>query len=747
MASAKSTRRTAPDADSQRTRAHESPHDGTSRVLHHGSPSVRPRFSQPVVGKQGDVFLLCTPTGEILPHSEQGIYFHDMRHLSGQTIRLSGETPVSLLATAADGAAPLFELTNPDLTGDHGELVVRKEALGIRVQKRLDVPYRETYEVVNYLGHPVQLSLALEFAADFASMFAIRGAAPGTRGDLHPPQWRDGETTLLYQYDGADNHLRTTSLHFDPKPERCDGGRVEFDVAVSPGKPWRLELTIELLDRDAQGAEHRPNGAEGIGAGQLQWVHEGVSGIGMGVQTSSARFNEVLARSFQDLHMLSMRQHDDVFFAAGVPWYVALFGRDSLVTAIQMVAFEPDIAAETLRVLASRQATRVDDWRDEQPGKILHELRVGEMANLGEIPQTPYFGSVDSTPLFLILTGIHATWSGTLELFHELKENIDRALAWIDDYGDSDGDGYVDYQTRSTHGLRNQGWKDSGNGIVMEDRALAEPPIALPEVQGDVYLAWRMMADLCRRDGDEKMAADLAAKADDLYERFNRDFWLPEEGYYAFCKQADGRFSRSIASNSAHALWTGIIDEKRAGQVVERVMQPDMFSGWGIRTLSTEDASYNPIDYQVGSVWPHDNAIIVSGMQRYGYSEQASRVFSGMVTAATSFRHSRLPETFAGFARPFSDTPVRYPVACNPQAWAAGTIPYMLRMALGLQPDAFNRALHIDHPWLPDWLDWVTVHELKVGQDSVDLRYERSHGETLVAVRHKSPGFRVSVRY
>ena len=746
MTRSESRRRGRSEADQQQ-QAHQPIHAGTSRVLHHGSSSVRARFVQPVVGKQGDVFLLCTTTGDIEPHSEQGIYFHDMRYLSAQTLRLGGVAPVSLLATAEDGAAPLFELTNPDLTDDDGNLMLRKESLGIRVNKRLDVPYRESYEVVNYLSHAVTFTLQLAFAADFQSMFAVRGARPGKRGNLHHPAWRDDGSTLCFEYDGADKHRRTTSLHFEPKPNRVDGGSVEFDLTVAPKTPCRLELTIELLDRNERGDDQSPNGAEGIGAAQLQWVHEGVSGNGMGVQTSSARFNDVLARSFRDLRMLSMRQHDDVFFAAGVPWYVALFGRDSLVTAIEMVAFEPVIAAETLQVLASRQGTGVDDWRDEQPGKILHELRVDEMANLGEIPQTPYYGSVDSTPLFLILTGIHASWSGNLDLFHQLKDNVVRALGWIDDYGDSDGDGYVDYRTRSSHGLRNQGWKDSGNGVVMEDGALAEPPIALPEVQGDVYLAWRMMADLFERDGDPGTATELSRKADDLYTRFNRDFWLPDAGYYAFCKQADGRFSRSIASNAAHALWTGIVDPERAEQVANRVMQPDMFSGWGIRTLSSDDASYNPIDYQVGSVWPHDNAVIVSGMQRYGFSSAASRVFTGIMDAATRFRHSRLPETFAGFGRTFSDVPVRYPVACNPQAWAAGTIPYMLRMALGLQPDGFNRMLHIDHPWLPEWLQWVTVRELRVGQDSVDLRYERSHGETLVAVLRKSPGFHVSVRY
>jgi len=731
----------------QQARPHRPAHAGTERVLHHGSPSVRARFIEPLVGKQGDVFLLCTPTGTILPESEQGIYFHDMRYLSRQSLRLNGQPPVSLLATAAEGSTLLFELTNPDLSDERGQLAIRKEALGIRVEKSLQVPYGETVTIVNYSEQPVHAILSLTFAADFVSMFVIRGASPGKRGDLRAPEWLDGGSLLRFAYQGADGHLRSTTLSFDRKPDRCGGGDLDYDLTIASHEPWRLQFTIDLLDQNDQGMDEHPTGVAGLGAEPLPWVHAGVSGDGMRVETNNTLFNEMLARSFRDLHMLAMRQRDDAFFAAGVPWFVALFGRDSLVTAIEMVAFEPEIAAQTLQLLASRQGTNVDDWRDQQPGKILHELRVGEMANLNEIPQTPYYGSVDSTPLFLILMGIHASWAGNLDLFHALEDNVRRALAWIDDYGDADGDGYIDYQTRSARGLRNQGWKDSGNGVVMESGTLAEPPIALPEVQGEVFLAWKMISELYRRSGDAPAAERLSHRADDLRARFNRDFWLPHEHYYAFCRQSDGRFSRSIASNAAHALWTGIIDDARVEAVVTRAMQPDMFSGWGIRTLSSDDVSYNPIDYQVGSVWPHDNAIIVSGMQRYGFSEEAGRVFTGIVDAAARFQHFRLPETFAGFDRSFSETPVRYPVACNPQAWAAAAIPYMLRLALGLQPDAFNRELRIEHPWLPNWLEWVTVQDLRVGEDSVNLRYQRAGTATLVAVEQKPPGLRVTVRY
>jgi glycogen debranching enzyme len=398
-------------------------------------------------------------------------------------------------------------------------------------------------------------------------------------------------------------------------------------------------------------------------------------------------------------------------------------------------------------VLASYQGTKVDDWRDEQPGKILHEMRVDEMANLDEIPQTPYYGSVDSTPLFLVLLGIYSSWVGSLDLFRALRANVQAALAWIDQYGDSDGDGFIDYQTRSKSGSRNQGWKDSGNGIVMENGQLAEPPIALPEVQGEVYLAWSSMADLFERDGDGETAQKLRQRAKRLFEAFNDAFWLDDEKYYAFCRQADGAFSKSIASNPAHALWTGIVAPQHAADVAKRVLQPDMFSGWGVRTLSAQDASYNPVDYQVGSVWPHDNAIIVAGMHRYGFNDEACRVFTALMQAAAQFQHFRLPEVFAGYDQSYASKPVKYPVACNPQAWAAGAIPLILQMALGLKPDAFNHRLHIQRPRLPDWLRWVVVRELRVGEAKVDLRYEQSGGKTGVTPLRQDSDLSITVEY
>ncbi|MEA2640223.1 MAG: hypothetical protein QOF51_1617 [Chloroflexota bacterium] len=717
---------------------------GTRRVLRHGHATIRPRFEQPVVIKQGNMFLLTNRGGDVLPDSDQGLYFRDMRYLCEAVLRIDGMPAVPLLTNTGDGSAAVFGLTNPELGDPTTTMSVRKETIGIRRDKRLGDGYEESLTLENYGAQAAHLTLTLDFDADFVDMFQVRGVQPERRGTLQPPRWRGN--TLTLQYDGADGHGRSITLEFSHAPDRHREGHLAYDLVLERGKRW--ELHIEGALRDQQGSQTiQPRAEEGASLESTHRAHEGQLVAGARIETDNSLFNEILARSFMDLHMLSMRQEGQSFFAAGVPWYVALFGRDSLLTAIQVAAYEPRMAAHTLRVLAERQATKLDDLRDAQPGKILHELRVGEMANLNEVPQTPYYGTVDATPLFLILLGIASAWTGTLDLFKELRDHVDAALAWIDQYGDSDGDGFVDYKTRSSMGLRNQGWKDSGNGVVMEDGRLAEPPIALPEVQGEVFLAWSMMAELYERAGDQGTADELSRKARVLYEAFNQQFWLPEQRYYAFCRQADGRFSKSIASNAAHALWTGIVDAKRAGAVVRRVLEADMFSGWGIRTLATSDVSYNPVDYQVGSIWPHDNSFIMAGMQHYGFGEEACQLFTAMLDTASKFENYRLPETFSGFDRAYSNVPVQYPVACSPQAWAAGSIPFMMQMSLGLHPDGFHRRLRVERPCLSAWLKSVTVKGLRVGEAEVDLRYERSGDTTLVAVVGKHGDLTISIEY
>lgn len=412
-----------------------------------------------------------------------------------------------------------------------------------------------------------------------------------------------------------------------------------------------------------------------------------------------------------------------------------------------MLAFQPDIAAQTLRLLASYQGQSVDHWRDEQPGKILHELRVGELARTGEIPHTPFYGTVDATPLFLLLLGRLADWTGDLALFDELRDPVERALAWIAEYGDISGNGYVEYQSKSEKGLVNQGWKDSGDAIVRANGELATPPIALVEVQGYVFAAKRAIARIFERAGEPERAVSLRNEADALKTRFNRDFWCEDQGTFALALEAHGRQAAVVTSNPGQALWTGIIDEDKTHRSVARLMKEDMFSGWGVRTLSAAERRYNPVGYHLGTVWPHDNALLAAGFRRYGEDEAAMQIFTGIMEAAMHYRHHRLPEAMAGFPREDFQVPVRYPVACHPQAWAAGAAPFLVSTCLGLEPDGFAERLRIERPTLPDFVDRITFSGLRVGRGTTDLEFRRTNEGIDVRVLAASGGLKVEVAH
>lgn len=715
-------------------------------VLHLGHAAEATRVPDAVAIKAGNIFLTATREGEIAAGTDLGLYFHDMRYLSEEYLTIEGKAPVYLFnGLAQGGEATTIQLTNPDIFDDAGGVRIEKDSISIRRDKSLNNAYLQTLTLVNYRQRPLEFDLRLSYGADFEDMFVVRGAPLGKRGTLQPPQWEGDALTL--RYDGADGHRRQLTLHFAPHPDELGDACCRYHISLARGQEWRCQIIGELIDANSGALELTPTDFTPLGPRALRRARQGSLSGEMSVTTDNQLFNEMVTRSLLDLHVLAMHQFDESFYAAGIPWYVALFGRDSLITAIQMAAFQPQVAENTLRVLTSHQGTKIDDYRDEQPGKILHELRVGEMANLGEIPQTPYYGSVDSTLLYLIVLGLYAHWVGNLDLFHELRPNVEAALGWIDAYGDSDGDGFIDYKTHSSKGLRNQGWKDSGNAIVMADGRLAEPPIALPEVQGETYLAWLLMADLLGRDGDAGRAAELRRRAGALRQRFNAQFRLPALSYYALCRQADGQFSQSIASNAAQTLWTGIVAPDGSKDIVRRVMQEDMFTGWGIRTLSSQDRSYNPIDYQVGSVWPHDTAFVAAGMYRCAAPAEGNRVFDALIEAAARFEHFRLPETFCGFDRSYSAEPVRYPVACSPQAWASGSIPYLLQQALGIRPDGFNRQLRVVRPTLPQALREVTVRGIQIAGGQVDLYFQRSAETTLATVLRKDGDVTVVVEY
>ena len=756
------------------------------------APTSRPeatRFVEPVVRpivqatdlgsvqvlKQGNLFLLTDPFGDV--HADTrglGLYEGDTRRLSCSILRIDGMRPVLLQASAGGNYQGTIQLTNPRLDHGTGEEVRPEEALasqklGIGRHRLLtDDVLEERVAVVNYAEDPHEVELELELAADAADIFEVRGWSREKRGRQLPIAMLPDRVT--FRYDGLDGIRRGTHLKFSLPA--AEFGAVDPDVAGEANAGWvRFVWRWELKPGESRELswvawttelEHPPGGGTDPGEAAAALYpavprvdedavaasyHAWSSGFAQ-IRTDNELFNLAIARSASDLRLLVNEGPDrgERYLAAGVPWFTTLFGRDSIIASLQALVVRPELAVETLEVLASRQATEMDPERDAEPGKILHELRRGEMAITRETPHRPYYGTVDATPLWLILLGATWDWTGDRALVDRLWPNVLRALDWIDNHGDRDGDGFVEYQRQTEAGLLNQGWKDSSDGIRDRHGAMATPPIALAEVQGYVYDAKRRMADLARVRGETDLATRLDAEAATLRTRFEEAFWSEEQGFYAMALDGDKRQADAIASNAGHCLWSGIVSPERAGRVVERLIAPDMFSGWGIRTYAAGQAGYNPIGYHTGSVWPHDVSLIAAGFKRYGYHDEANRLVGRLFEASQHFPDFRLPELFCGFDRDVSPVPVPYPVACSPQAWAAASMFLFLETMLGLQPHAAGRELELAHPELPGWLERVTVTNLRVGSGTVDLLVHRWRGGTSAEVIRKSRGLGVTIR-
>jgi len=683
-----------------------------------------------LVIRERDLFLLTDTSGEV-PRGNvngYGLYYADTRYLSGYELSLSSGRLMVLLTTAELGFSSEHVLTNyrmPDLAGHrlpHGTIEIHRTRV-------LEDILEETLQVTNYNSFPVEIELLLQFAADFADVFIIRGYEPEKLGTLLPAAWQDH--TLRLAYKGADGHTRQTSVAFSPRPDAThadrDSGRATFRVFLEPRQHKIIRLVVTMDARiEAPPAVARFSIVE---REYSRWMRKATR-----VKTDNDFFDAVLARTLSDLRMLWHHERfEGGYPAAGTPWYDTLFGRDTAIVGLQTLWLKPDLARQCLGALARHQGVKFDPWRDEEPGKILHELRVGEMTQTGELPFSPYFGSIDSTPLFLLLAGEYFQWTADTEMMAHLEQNLRAALHWLDAYGDIDGDGYIEYEKRSARGLVNQGWKDSGDSMVHADGSLVAPPIALVEVQSYVYAALRKLAPVLEALGDPGTAAKLQQRAEDLRRKFIRDFWTDGE-FFALALDGAKRPAASITSNAGHALWTGIATREQAARVVARLMKEDMFSGWGIRTLSSTSPRYNPQGYHVGTVWPHDNSIVAMGFKRYGYENDLNRVASALFDAARASPYYRLPELFGGTARSAHHAPVPYPVACRPQAWAAGAFSLITQGILGLCPDAPNRRLYIVRPVLPQWLHAVAVSGLRVGKGEVDIFFERRGEEAEVEV-------------
>jgi glycogen debranching enzyme len=662
--------------------------------------------------KQDDTFAVYDPHGDIIPGSGSpyGLYHAGTRFLSCFEVRLGRRQPLLLSSTVAeDNTSFTADLTNPDVVRD-GRVIFSRGALHVfRTRVLSNGGSIERIRVANYDLHSIEVPLTVRFDADFADVFEVRGTRRSSRG--HRLANTSGGGSVILRYRGLDGVERRTRIQCGRVPDRADDSSWFFLIPLQPHEFTEIEVaaTCEI------GEETRSPTTFEMTAASRSSVRD------CEVVTSNGGFDRWLRRSSADLRMMMTSTAFGPYPYAGIPWFSTPFGRDGIITALELLWMQPGIARGVLSFLAETQATAVNDQQDAQPGKILHEMRDGEMAALGEIPFGRYYGSVDATPLFVILADAYFQRTGDLPFIDHLWPHILAALDWIDQYGDADGDGFVEYARRSETGLIQQGWKDSWDSIFHADGRLAEPPIALCEVQGYAYAAWIGAARLAEARGEHDRSQRWAERGTNLQRRFERAFWCEDLGTYALALDANKAPCRVRTSNAGHCLFTGIASHERARRVADTLMCEASFSGWGIRTVSAAGARYNPMSYHDGSIWPHDNAVIAAGFARYGLMREASRVLEGMFDLSQVVDLYRLPELICGFHRRQDGFPTLYPVACAPQTWAAGAVFLLLQACLGLEVDAVNHRVSFTCAVLPESIESLRIVNLRVGDASVDL--------------------------
>lgn len=702
------------------------------------SPS-RPRRTL----KSGDTFIVVDSYGDIGTSvgGPDGLFHADTRHLSRLGLEINGLEPLLLGSNLRDDNAALsVDLTNPDLYFDK-RLALPKDS--VHIVRTLFLWRGLSYHRVgvrNFGDRRVAIRLTINFESDFADLFEVRGMRRERRGTVAPVLV--GADRVVLSYRGLDDNSRHTTLLFDPPPTQIETTSASYVVELLPREFKSVFLTINCSQSSAAGSIpffHAMRAARR----ELRNAASGTTSI----ETSNEIFNELLCRSIADLRMLITDTPEGRYPYAGIPWYSTTFGRDGLITALQMLWLDPSIALGVLKRLAAFQATAEDRNSDAQPGKILHEMRSGEMAKLHEIPFGLYYGSVDSTPLFVLLAALYAERTGDNETLLALWPSIESALQWIDEYGDFDRDGFVEYQRAAERGLANQGWKDSEDAIFHADGTLATGSIALAEVQGYVFAAKRALARVATRIGKSDIASDLRASANRLAERFENAFWCSELGTYALALDGEKRPCCVRTSNAGQVLFSGLPRPERAALVAEDLLSSRFFSGWGIRTVARGEARYNPMSYHNGSVWPHDNAMIALGLARYGFKRHLERLFEALFNTASYMEFRRLPELFCGFQRVRGRGPTLYPVACAPQAWASATPFTLIEASLGMRFDPARNEIELHNPHLPAFLDSMVLHNLMLGDAGLDLKIRRhqeevsvevlgSRGQVDVAIRH-----------
>ncbi len=695
--------------------------------------------------KHGDTFAVFDHRGDIggEPGNPEGLYHRDTRMLSQLQLLLEEAQPLLLSSTTQDDNAVFTaDLSNPDLLED-GAIALRRENIHLNRMKFIwNGACYEQLMIRNFSDRPLRLRLTYRFASDFADLFEVRGEHRKARGESRAALVSNHGVMLRYL--GLDEIERVTQLAFFPAPKALTTARADFEIALKPRATRRIFARVDFA-----GAEHDAWSGRSFHR-RMRAARRALkesSERAASVESSNSVYNEIVRRSVSDLYMLITDTPQGPYPYAGIPWFSTPFGRDGIITALMTLWLDPSIARGVLGFLAATQAVATQPERDAEPGKILHELRHGEMANLGEVPFGRYYGSIDATPLFVLLLGEYFRRTGDLGTVRALWPNAEAALDWIDRYGDRDGDGFVEYHRRTSQGLANQGWKDSFDAIFHRDGQLAEGPIALCEVQAYVYGAKRHAAVLAEALGEPRRAAALVEQAESLRKRFEAQFWCEDLSTYALALDGAKRPCEVISSNSGQVLFTGIASTERAERVAATLLSPAVFGGWGIRTVGTSESRYNPMSYHNGSIWPHDNGLIAMGFARYGLQKAAAQVFGALFDAASYMDLRRLPELFCGFPRRERNAPTQYPVACSPQAWASATPLCLLQASLGLELLDRTGEVKFYRPMLPDFLDHLRLRNLRLSTGSVDVLLHRQENNVGVTVTRRDGDVVVVIRY
>ncbi|MGH9511802.1 MAG: amylo-alpha-1,6-glucosidase [Terriglobales bacterium] len=680
--------------------------------------------------KYGKMFCVFDRFGDVQTSGlgEEGLFFEGTRYLSQLSLKLWNSRPL-LLSSTIESNNFLFtaDLANLDVSYDN-RVVIPRGALHLHRSKFLwkDACYEE-FKFTNYGLEALRIPFRITFDADYTDIFEVRGMRRERRG--HRLESDVANDNVVLAYEGLDGIARKTHVHCAPAPAVMSASEMQFQVSLASGEIAALHVTISCdADRGTHFAGY--SRAMGDAESELNDLDSGVPDI----QSSNSRFNDWVRRSFADIRMMTIGNPEVNYPYAGVPWFSTVFGRDGIITALEMLWLNPAIAKGVLQYLATTQAKVVNPATEAEPGKILHEMRRGEMANLGEIPFGCYYGTVDATPLFIMLAGAYYDRTGDRDFLQRMWPHVESALQWIDQFGDVDGDGFVEYARHSSNGLIQQGWKDSNDSVFHADGTLAQAPIALCEVQGYVYAAKTAAARLTCALGNQAKCASLSAQAEKLRARFEEAFWCEDLSTYALALDGNKEACRVRASNAGHCLFTGIASTERGQRVAKLLLSNDFCTGWGIRTLAAGEARYNPLSYHNGSVWPHDNAIIAGGEARYGLKEFAGKILMGLLDVSNQVDLHRLPELFCGINRRPGEGPTLYPVACSPQAWAAGAVFLLLQACLGISVEDKNRRLVFNRPFLPEGIPQLWIKRLGCGGSTIDLFLERCGDKAKVEV-------------